>query len=156
MRLFGSRIMVGTLLEMVEAVEVWSWRMSARGLIGVAGGNFRLALVDVSSQCSYTTLMLVRGRRRRRGARNMLTGIPSSNARSNHALAMLQTREATRTDNMKGADGIDPRTCTLALALSFWNQVTQPSTAVQQPAQNRTHARAMLCRLRQCNMIVPG
>lgn len=116
-RLFGSRIMVGTLLEMVEAVEVWSWRMSARGLIGVAGGNFRLALVDVSSQCSYTTLMLVRGRRRRDGARNMLTGIPSSNARSNYALAMLQTREATRIDNMKGAVGIDPRTCTLALAL---------------------------------------
>jgi hypothetical protein len=114
-RLFGSRIMVGTLLEMVEAVEVRSWRMSSRGLIGVVGGNFRLALVDVSSQCSYTTLMLVRGRRRRRGARNMLTGIPSSNARSNHALAMLQTREATRNDNMKGADGIDPRTCTLAL-----------------------------------------
>jgi hypothetical protein len=116
-RLFGSRIMVGTLLEIVEAVEVWSWRMSARGLIGVAGGNFRLALVDVSSQCPYTTLMLARGRRRRHGARNMFTGIPSSNTWSNDALAMLQTREATRIDNMKGAVGIDPRTCTLALAL---------------------------------------
>ena len=101
-RLLGSRIMKGMLLGTTEG-EVESWRMSARGLSRAAGGKFRLALVDRSSQCSYTTLLLVRGRRRRRGAHNMLTGIPSTNARSKYALVVLQTRESTRTDDMNGA-----------------------------------------------------
>jgi hypothetical protein len=81
---FGSRIMVDTLVEVVEDV------MEGPAL-EKSDSALRVAFVNVPTHCSYTPLMLVKGNHRRR-ARNMLKGISSGRARLDCTSAMLQTR----------------------------------------------------------------